>query len=122
MAAELKALAKPKSSKAVAAACGAAKPKVDRKFVPMNTKGLSQPKAKAFMPKAYHIHKDTTEHRWRVNGAPLAEGSKSKSYGTGSSETDWTAMVFVIMHCWRRHYFLTGEACPWEFGDAPEPS
>ena len=64
-------------------------------------------------PPGYQISKDLKENRWRVLHS---SGTKSKSYGKNTRLSDFEAMKWLLLQCWRQHKQATGESCPidWE--------
>ena len=74
---------------------GVAKP---RRFVPQVPDGYSRADAQTMCPSGYQISKDLKENRWRVLHS---SGTKSKSYGKGTRLSDFEAMKWFLLQCWR---------------------
>lgn len=86
-----------------------------RRFVPVPTSGPTAEEARVWLPEGFRVSKDSQrENRWRVRGPSLV-GERSKSFGRGSSLTEWEALAFLLEVAWRSHSQATGEQCPWSF-------
>lgn len=91
-----------------------------RKFVPVPATGYNPTEALKWAPPGCSISKDTKrENRWRVRAKYLPGGhEKTKSYGKNSSTDDYGAMRFLLEFCWQHYKRISGQECPFDFGDA----
>jgi len=92
----------------------------ERKFAPMKLGGWSQEQAQHLCPPEARIRKDLKEIRWRMYAPYLENGNKSKSWGTRTDHSDYTAMVFVLVITWNKYHAKGGSACPWSFDHLDE--
>jgi hypothetical protein len=93
-----------------------------RTFITRPADGYSQVQANQWCPPGARISKDDRrENRWRIRAPYLADATggaeKSKSYGTMSLTSDFSAMVFVLSLAWRAYIRTHGGQCPYDWAE-----
>eukprot|EP00971_Amphidinium_carterae_P177323 3516604-Amphidinium_carterae.1 len=84
-----------------------------RHFNPLPVKGLDAASAQLLAPPGCKVRKDTTENRYTLVSAHIANKSHtaSRSYGEKSGRSENRAIRELLMEAWRSEYRVSGVEC-----------